>query len=78
MKLGTFVLWALVGGVCCLPAHADDANPQTAQELYDSFDPKAEELDVQVIREWDEEGVHIKFVTYHVGTFEGQKGRIYW
>lgn len=75
MNFRSIVLWSLACCFCCSKAVALDPVPQTAQELYDSFDPKGEPLDVQVIREWDEEGVHVKFVTYHLGAFEGQNGK---
>lgn len=77
MKFRIIALWSLVSYLYCLQAFALDDIPQTAQELYGSFNPKAEPLDVKVLREWDEGGVHIKLVTFNVGTFKGQNGKVH-
>ena len=53
---------------------------QTVEELWAGYDPRAEPLDVQIIREWDEvyEGKEIKaqMLTFTVGTFKNQVSRI--
>lgn len=54
--------------------------PQSSAELWADYDPRAEALDVQVIREWDEiyqgNEIKLKMLTFTVGTFKGQTSRI--
>ena len=53
---------------------------QTVEELWAGYGPRAEPLDVKIIREWDEvyEGKEIKaqMLTFTVGTFKNQVSRI--
>lgn len=56
-----------------LPPLVDGNVPQNLDELWGEYDPTNEPLDVQVVREWEEDGVVIKYVTYTIGTFKGQK-----
>lgn len=77
MKSVNIILWPLVIFFCSAKVFAIETIPQTAQEMYDSFDPKAEALDVKVIREWNEEGVHVKLVIFNIGTFNGQNGKVH-
>ncbi|NQT15979.1 MAG: acetylxylan esterase, partial [Planctomycetes bacterium] len=64
-----FLPLAAVGGP---PAAA----PRTVEALWADFDPRGESLDVQVVREWEKDGVVFRYVTYHVGTFKGVKARM--
>lgn len=50
--------------------------PQTFSELWDEFDPRKEPLDVEILKEWEEDGAVIKVVRYCVGTFKGQKSML--
>lgn len=47
--------------------------PQTHAELWAGFDPRAESLDVEVLKEWEEEGVVLQVLRYRIGIFKGQK-----
>ncbi len=47
--------------------------PRNLDELWGDYDPTTEPLEAQVVREWEEDGVVIKYVTYTIGTFKGQK-----
>lgn len=52
------------------------SSPTTVQELYADFDPRKDPLDVQLVREWEDEGIRYRYVTYHIGTFKGTKARM--
>ncbi len=50
------------------------SNPPPSREaLWSGIDMRAEPLDVEVLKEWEEEGVVMKVVRYRVGIFKGQK-----
>ncbi len=76
-KMTSRLLLLFVVILSCIQPLASQEIPQTAKELYKSFDPKQGSLDIKTIREWDEGGVHVKFVTFNVGTFKGQNGKIH-
>ncbi len=47
--------------------------PQSFEALWNGYDPRAEPLDVEVLKEWEEDGVLLKVLRYRVGVFKGQK-----
>ena len=47
--------------------------PQTHAELWADYDPRVEPLDVEVLKEWEEDGVLLKVLRYRIGIFKGQK-----
>jgi len=50
--------------------------PQTAERAWADFDWRAEQLEVEVIRETVEDGIVLRHVRYVVGTFGGKKTRV--
>ena len=54
----------------------DNQPPQNVIELWAGYDPRAEPLEVKVVREWIEDGLRIRYVTYHIGTFKGIPARM--
>lgn len=62
-----------VHGKDSLPSLKDGKAPQTFEEIWAGFDPRAEPLDVEVLKEWEEDGVALKVLRYRVGIFKGQK-----
>jgi dienelactone hydrolase len=50
--------------------------PQTAVDLWKDFDPRKEELEVRIHKEWKEEGVVSRLITFKVGRFKGADSRI--
>ena len=56
-----------------LPPLKDGKAPQSYEELWAEYDPCKEPLDVEVLKEWEEDGVALKVLRYHVGVFKGQK-----
>ena len=58
------------------PLLAEEKIPTTVTDLWADVDPTAEPLKTKVIREWQEEGLVLRYVTYHVGTFKGKPARV--
>ena len=73
------VLNILIGLACLLPTviRADEPKaPGTVKELWADFDPRKDELDAKVVREWEKDGIVYRYVTYHIGTFKGKPARM--
>ncbi len=47
--------------------------PQTFEEMWEGFDPRAEPLEVETLKEWEEDGVTLCVLRYRIGVFKGQK-----
>jgi len=56
-----------------LPPLKDGKAPQTFEELWAGFDPRKEPLDVEVLKEWEQDDVVLKVVRYRVGILKGKK-----
>jgi len=41
--------------------------------MWTGFDPRAEPLDTEILKEWEEDGVVLKVLRYRIGIFKGQK-----
>jgi len=50
--------------------------PRTVEETWASLDPNAEPLEVEIIREWTEDGIAFSHLRYVVGTFKAEKARV--
>ena len=59
-----------------LPPLQNGVTPQTHAELWADFDPRAEPLDVEVLHEWEEDGVVLQVLRYRVGIFKGEKAMV--
>ena len=57
-------------------AGAEDKAPASVEALWADIDPGAEPLDVRSVRQWEEDGLLLGYVTFHVGTFKGRAARI--
>jgi len=57
------------------PVIADDI-PKTVKELFADFDPRNEPLDAKVVREWENDGIAYRYVTFHIGNFKGTPARM--
>ena len=68
------ILAALIS-FCTTASRAADI-PTTVPEVAAGFDPRIEPLDTHVVREWHDDGVTYRYVTFHVGTFKDQPARI--
>jgi len=56
-----------------LPPLKDGKAPQTFKEMWAGFDPRKEPLEVEVLKEWEEDGVVLKVLRYRIGIFKGKK-----
>jgi len=52
---------------------AEPQVPQTVAELWAAFDATAEPLDVQLVRQWEQGDVVVRYVLYDVGAFRGER-----
>lgn len=63
-----------------LPPIVAGKGAKTVEELWAGYDPRAEPLDVQIIREWDEvyedKQIKVQMLTFTVGSFKNQVSRI--
>jgi dienelactone hydrolase len=73
------VLNILIGLTCLLPTviRADEPKaPATVKELWADFDPRKDELDAKVVRQWEKDGIVYRYVTFHIGAFKGKPARM--
>lgn len=56
-----------------LPPLKDGKAPQTVNELWAGFDPRAEALDTEILKDWEEDGVILKVIRYRIGVLKGKK-----
>ena len=54
----------------------DDHVPQNFQQMWDKFDPHAEPLEIEVLKEWQEDGVQLRIVRFRIGVFKGETARL--
>ena len=57
-------------------APAEEDAPESVQALWAELDPAAEPLDVRVVRQWEEDGLVLRYVTFQIGTFKTRAARI--
>ena len=48
----------------------------TVEALWSDFDPRKECLDVRIVREWENEEIVFRYVTYHIGSYKGKPSRM--
>lgn len=78
--------WLAIGLICgatalaqeteTLPALKDGQSPRNFAEMWAGFDPRQEPLEVEVLKQWEEEGVVLRIVRFRIGVFKGQKARL--
>ena len=62
----------------CIAAKASDSLPplknvpQNVAELWAGYDPQKEPLRTEIVREWDEDGLVVRYVRYFIGSFKGE------
>ena len=47
-------------------------SPQTVEQVWTGYDPTTEPLESTVVRQWEEDGLTLRYVTYKIGTFKNQ------
>jgi dienelactone hydrolase len=50
--------------------------PQSAADLWKDYDPRKEDLDVRILKEWKKDGIVTRLVSFKVGTFKGTDSRL--
>lgn len=55
---------------------AAEGVPQSVRELWEDFDPRKDPIEVELIREWKEDGGVLRLMRYLIGTFKGQPARM--
>lgn len=58
------------------PPLKGDRVPQNLEELWGLYDPRAEALDAETTKEWEQEGVVCRVIRYKVGTFKGAEAKV--
>ena len=69
------LLLGLVASAETLPPLTGDA-PVEFASMWAGFDPRAEPLKVEVLKEWEQDGVVLQVLRYHIGTFKGKPARM--
>lgn len=57
-------------------AYKADEVPQNVVDLWRDYDAREEPLDIEVVKEWNDDGVVTRYVTFKVGTFKEADARI--
>lgn len=74
------ILSAVVNGSAneaeTLPPLTDDRAPRNFEEMWAGFDPRAEPLEVEVLKEWREDNVLLRIVRFRIGVFKGKKAQL--
>ena len=60
-------------GAETLPSLKGKDAPSTFSQMWAGFDPRAEELEVETLKEWEQEDVVLRVIRYRIGIFRGQK-----
>ena len=50
--------------------------PHNFDEMWRGFDPRAEPLEVEVLKSWQEEAAVLRIVRFRIGVFKGRKARL--
>ena len=50
----------------------DGEAPQSVEALWADYDPRAEPLDVEILKQWEEDDVVMQVLRYRVGIFKGR------
>ena len=58
------------------PYESVEQVPDSVQELWKGFDPEAEALDTEIVKEWVKDGVTTRYLTFNVLNFQGTPSRI--
>lgn len=65
---------------CIASATAEDTLPRlsgpapsTFEQMWEGFDPRAEPLETEILKEWEEDGTILKVVRFRIGVFKGRK-----
>ena len=71
--LSTFFTATLLSAEETLPPLNGKPAASTVEEMWAGFDPRKEPMEVEVLKEWEKDGVVIKVIRYRIGIFKGKK-----
>ncbi|MEN9576740.1 MAG: hypothetical protein RL514_4595 [Verrucomicrobiota bacterium] len=57
------------------PSRAADV-PQTLAELWAGFEPRKDPLEIEVFKEWEQDGVVCRLIRYQIGIFKGAPAKV--
>jgi hypothetical protein len=61
----------------CFESSAQSAGiPRTLAELWAAYDPLMDPLEIEVLKEWEQDGVVCRIVRYQVGVFKGTPSKV--
>ena len=77
-------LWVLFLGAAVSTAQQPDSlpildngvAPQNFEQMWAGFDPCAEPLETETLKEWEEDGVVLRVVRFRIGVFKGVKAKL--
>lgn len=70
-------LMGLISGIAAcgeketLPPLEGDVAPQSFEELWAGYDPRVEPLEIEILKEWEEDDAVLRIVHYRIGIFKG-------
>lgn len=67
------LVWLVLTPLLSLPAAEV---PQSAEQLWEDFDPRQDALEPEIIREFQEDGAVFRHVRFVIGTFKGKTTRM--
>ena len=59
-----------------LPPLKDSVAPTTFAEMWKGFDPRAEPLETEVVKEWQNDGAVVQIVRFRIGQFKGKVAKL--
>lgn len=59
-----------------LPPLKNGNAPQNFEQMWAGFDPRAEPLEVEKLKEWEQEGVVLRIIRFRIGVFKGKKAKL--
>ena len=71
------LFWLLLLTAALVAAAADPSPPQTVQDVWAGYDPRALPLEIEVTREWVERGVRYRKFYFTAEVWEGEPARIF-
>ena len=77
-----FVVIVCLSGSCAvaaaetLPPLNNGLAPKDLEEMWVGFDPRAEPLEIETLKEWEEGEVVLRIVRFRIGVFKGKKAKL--
>ena len=62
-----------VPGKETLPTLGKDALVSDSIDMWEGFDPRKEPIELEVLKEWEDDGVILQVLRYRIGVFKGKK-----